>query len=304
MRRRHASGLSLAALLLLAALPACACAGAFTAVDCDVARAASPTPHVARGARGLAGDWGHALEVVEWLRYRTPPRHVVYVLGGSASRESVTSEPEWSLDLSRRLGGRPAAGYVMSSSCQTFIEDARIVKALPKGRGTALIMVGLTRFYTVHVNATVSETTVRKVPPRPWYQHHYDTRDPLPLDEKRRLVENWRPRHLTGFGDYYPGTLEDLGAVIDACRERGIRPVLVEMPANMAAIRHDFDDVRAIYQGGCRTLAEERGVAYLDPNVSLALRARDFYDLWHLLPAGRASWQARLSRELVAGGLL
>jgi hypothetical protein len=291
-----------AALLLLAVLPALAWASGV--VFCDDARAAYPSPPEARGARGLAGDWDHACEVIEWLRYRTPPRHVAYVLGGSASRESVTSEPEWSHDLSRRLGGKPAAGYVMSSSCQTFIEDARVISALPKGRGTALIMIGLTRFYTVHVNATVSPTAIRKAPPRPWYQHHYDSRDPLPLEEKRQLVQNWRPRHLTGFGDYYAGTLNDLDAAVDACKERGIRPVLVEMPANLVAIGHEFDDVRAIYQEGCRALAEERGIAYLDFNGVLRLRARDFYDLWHLLPDGRARWQARLSRELVAKGLL
>jgi hypothetical protein len=270
--RRHVRGLFLAVPLLLATLPACAWAS--SAILCDVARAASPAPLAARGARGLASDWGHACEVTEWLRYRTPPRHVAYVLGGSASRESVTTEPDWSGDLSRRLGGRPAAGYVMSSSCQTFVEDARIIGALPRDRGTALIMVGLTRFYTVHVNETVPATGIRKTPPRPWYQHHYDTRAPLPLAEKRRLVENWRPRHLTGFGDYYPSTLEDLGAAVDACKERGIRPVLVEMPANMAAIGHAFDDVRAVYQDGCRALAAERGIAYLDVNASLGLRAR------------------------------
>ena len=76
------------------------------------------------------------------------------------------------------------------------------------------------------------------------------------------------------------------------------------MPANLAAIQSDFDDVRAIYQEGCRTLAEEHDVAYLDFNASLKLRARDFYDLWHLLPAGRALWQDKLSRQLVSRGLL
>jgi hypothetical protein len=266
--------------------------------------AAAAGPDAARGARGLASDWIHACQVADWLRYRTPPRRVVYVLGGSASRESITTESAWSRELRRRLGGKPAAGYVASSSCQTFIEDARIIRALPRDRGLAVIMIGLPRFYTVHINETVSTTAVRKTPPGAWYQHHYDSRAPLPLAEKRALVANWRTRHFAGFNSYYPQTLKDLGAVVDACEARGIRAVFVEMPANLAAIQHDFDDVRAIYQDGCRALAEEHDVAYLDFNASLGLRARDFFDLWHLLPDGRAKWQYKLSRQLVSKGLL
>ncbi len=299
-----AGPLLLAAVCILSALaPAASAAAADAAAPTAEPPASLSAPSVARGARGLAGDWGHVCQVAGWLRYRKPPRRVVYVLGGSSSRECVTAESTWSRDLRRRLGGKPAAGYVMSSSCQTFIEDARIIKALPRGRGVAVIMVGLTRFYTVHVNATIS-TAVRTSPPKPWYQHHYDTRSPLPLRDKRTLVANWRPRHLDGFTHYYPQTLQDLDAVVQACIDKGIRPVLVEMPANLAAIRKDFDDVRAIYQDGCRTLAKEHGIAYLDFNDSLGLRARDFFDLWHLLPAGRAMWQNRLSRQLVNKHLL
>jgi hypothetical protein len=299
-----AASLALAAVGVFCAPAAAASRPGSATPHASVARAFLPAPGAFRAARGLSSDWDHACQVAGWLRYSRPPRRVVYVLGGSASREAVTSEAEWSRDLSRRLDGKPVAAYVTSSSCQTFIEDASIIRALPKGRGVAVIMVGLTRFYTVHVSATVSTSAVRTTPPRPWYQHHYDTRDPLPLSEKRALVANWRARHLIGFQTYYTRILGDLDGVIAVCLERGIRPVLVEMPANLAAIRHDFDDVRAVYQDGCRALAAQHHIAYLDFNDSLGLHAGDFYDLWHLLPEGRAKWQDELSRELIGKSLL
>ena len=244
------------------------------------------------------GDWDHVRQVVNWLRYRTPPRRVVYLLGGSASRESVGSEAGWSRGLSNRLGRR-AAGYVVSSSCQTFVEDARVVRALPRDRGVALITVGMTRFNMEHVPASVPRSAVRTTPPGAWWQHHYDARGPRSLAEKRQLVQKWRADHLEGFTERYPGRLAELETLVQACIDRGIRPVLVEMPLNAVAVADDMDDVLGTYRQGCTDLAAEYDIPYLDFVDELGLPSGDFYDLWHLLPDGRARWQDRLTRELV-----
>jgi hypothetical protein len=256
-----------------------------------------------RGFRGLVGDWDHVRQVVNWLRYRRPPRHVVYLLGGSASRESIRGEAGWSKGLSNRLGSR-AAGWVVSSSCQTFVEDARVVAALPKGRGVALITVGMSRFNQEHPPATVSTTAVRTTPPGVWWQHHYDARSPLSLAVKRQLVQKWRTDHLTTFNRRYPERLAQLETLIQTCLDRDIRPVLLEMPLNVAAVGNDLDDVLSTYRQGCTDLAAKYDIAYLDLLSALRLPSNDFYDLWHLLPEGRARWQDRLSRELVYKRLL
>ena len=256
-----------------------------------------------RGARGLVSDWGHIRQVAAWLRYRTPPRRVVYLLGGSGSRESVTDEAGWSRQLRRKTGRRVAA-YVLSSNCQTFVEDARIIKALPKGRGIALINVGLSRFIMYHVPDTISSRAERKTPPSPWWQHHYDGKLPHSLSWKREYVRYWHTNRLGVFTARYDGRLEELTALVDLCLRRGVRPVLLEMPLCTAAARHDLDDPLARYRRDCKALAADRGIRYLSFLSTIRLRSSDFYDLWHLLRTGRAKWQDRLSRELVAKHIL
>ena len=311
------------------ALLAAACTSALTVavaavlgVGVGTAGASAPTPFAApaagltaeapsldsvlagrHGFRGRVGDWDHVCQVVNWLRYRTPPRHVVYLLGGSTSRESVTDESGWSRGLSTRLGRRVAA-WVVSSSCQTFVEDARVVNSLPKDRGVALITVGLSRFNMEHVPATVPRTAVRTTPPGPWWQHHYDARRPLSLSVKQQLVQKWRDDHLEGFTERYPDRLAELETLIQACLDRDIRPVLLEMPLNVVAVRDDLDDVLTTYRQGCTDLATRYDIPYLDFLGALGLPSADFYDLWHLLPHGRARWQNRLSRELTRRSLL
>ncbi len=247
-------------------------------------------------------DWDHVRQVVGWLRYRKPPRRVVYLLGGSAPRESVVSENRWSAQLSHK-SGRSVAAYVLSSSCQTFVEDKLIIDALPKGRGVALISLGVTRFNMVHEPATLPRYSIRRNLPGPWYQHHYDSRTSLPTAQKRRIVHDWVD-HYDALLARYPARLAELDAVIHACEARGIRPVLLEMPLNLAVVGHDFDEATARYQEGCLALAEEHEVTYLRFVSRIGLSETEFYDLWHLLPTGRGKWQARLSNELVRNKVL
>ena len=278
-------------------------AAAIAAATVTDAPAASPSLDLVlasrRGFRGRAGDWDHVRQVINWLRYRRPPSHVVYLLGGSASRESVRDEAGWSKSLSTRLGERTAA-YVVSSSRQTFVEDALVVAALPKGRGVALISVGMSRFNMEHAPSSVSMTAVRTTPPGAWWQHHYDERRPLSLATKQQMVQQWRTDHLESFTERYPGRLAELETLIQVCIDRGIRPVLLEMPLNMDAVGSDLDDVLSTYRQGCTDLAGKYDIPYLDFLSALGLPSDDFYDLWHLLPDGRARWQNRLSRELVS----
>ena len=253
-----------------------------------------PTPY----GRGQISDWGHVEQVAGWLRYSPPRRGVVYLIGGSATRESVTSETNWEAQLGR-LTGRPATTFVCATSCQTFVEDALIVKDLPRDRGTVLLSVGTSRFIMLHKPASLPQHSVRRTPPPPWYQHHYDTRTSLPYKEKRRLVAAWVDVSYPVFLERYQDRLTELAAAINACQAQGLRVALLDMPLNLPVIRHDFDDALATYRKGCQDLADEQGIQYLDFGSSAGLTGTDFYDLQHLLPAGRAKWQRRLSLELL-----
>jgi hypothetical protein len=272
-----------------------------------VAETAAPDPSVSlapepRSAARLASDWEHVRQVVSWLRYHTPPRRVVYLLGGSGSRESVGSEDGWAAQLQALVGGR-AETYVLSSSCQTFAEDLRIVQNLPRNRGVALISLGVTRFQMVHKSAGVPREAVRREPPGRWSQHRYDWRASLSRSEKRRLVRAWLSEHYAGLVERCPGRLAELHDVVDACLDRGVRPVLLEMPLD-PVVGDDLDEATALYEEGCRALAKEHGVRYLRFASAISWRADDYYDLYHLLPAGRARWQSRLSHELAGKGIL
>jgi hypothetical protein len=291
-----------AGVLLIAApaTPASASAGASTGKP-DAAPAPIAATAVPHGRGG--SDWWHACQVVAWLRHRPPPRRVVYLFGGSAARESITTEAAWSRDLRRSIAGKAVAAYVLASKCQTFVEDTHIVKALPGGRGLALITVGLTRF-NKYSSPKRLPTGVRTVPPDPWYAHHYDDRPPLSLSQKRAIVHTWVAEHYPLFAHRYPRRLRELDALVDACLAKGIRPVLVESPMNRVAVRHDFSAPRKTCQKACRDLAAEHGIVYLDLTDTFWLPSRDFYDLWHLVPPGRAIWQRKLTTALVAGHLL
>ena len=303
-----AAVLLVAVLLAVVGLPASAAraadAEAYPAEALGSLPAVDPTsaPPQLLGA-GAVGDWGHVLQVVAWLRYRTPQRRVVYLFGGSAARESVVSESSWAAQV-RAVSGRSAVTYVVSKRCQTYVEDTLIVNQLPEGRGVALISVGATRFTMKHEPASVPRSSTRSWPPGPWFQHHYDWRLMLSAAEKRRLVRVWVRDRYGVFLSRYPDRLVELDTLIQACLARGLRPVLLEMPLNLPVIGHAFDEARATYRSGCLGLAAKYDIDYIRFVSRIGLRGTDFYDLHHLLRSGRSKWQARLARELVWRKLL
>jgi hypothetical protein len=287
--------------VLLVPVPAARASGGSLGSDPLVERDGILPPAL-RG-RGMAGDWDHVVQVVSWLRYRPPRRRVVYLLGGSATRESVASESAWAAQLTR-MTGRPATTFVCASSCQTFEEDARIVKALPRYRGAVLISVGLSRFNMLHPPALLPSHSIRRTPPVPWYQHHYDLKPSFSAAQKRRAVREWMEDRYSVFLARYEARLADLERVIVACEARGLRVALLEMPLNLPAVGDDFDEPLATYRGACQELADKHGIKYISFVSTLGLRNSDFHDLQHLLPSGRSRWQARLSREILRKDLI
>jgi hypothetical protein len=64
--------------------------------------------------------------------------------------------------------------------------------------------------------------------------------------------------------------------------------------------RHSGEGARARQTGGARAAAKAAGIPYADFVARIGLSSGDFVDLSHLVPSGRAKYQRRLSRLVVA----
>jgi hypothetical protein len=261
-------------------------------------------------------DWQHTWEVVQFataLQDQAVPPHgaMVYYLGDSIARESTVSDAKWTDMLgakAKRAGKVPAFGYTVAGHNQTFGMDETIVEGLPPTQagqpaGILLIGVGISRFIgpPTPLQPFPLDPTPSGQLPRlsPWNQHHYDGRAPLPTARKRELVQRWMDRRWAGFKRNKAANFAALRRIIIAAQAKGLRPVLLDLPLNVAVVGHGLDKPRAAIRAGCTELAKMPRVRYVRFNDSIGLPSADFWDLHHLLEPGYKLWQARLSGELV-----
>ena len=227
---------------------------------------------------------------------------MVYYLGDSTARESLVSEASWTRQL-RRLGAHSVRAYILAGHGQTFAMDARLMRALPQSRGLAMIGVSLSRFIGPPVRGSAAHPA--EFPPgkaprlSPWRQHLYDRRSIMTPAEKLGRVEHWGRSRTPAFHRYRAANLRALGELIAVCKARGLRPVLVELPLDVAAVGHRLDRQRASLSKGCRAVAARHGVVFLSFKVAPHVPSRAFYDISHMVRAGSAMWQAGLSRWVI-----
>ena len=265
-------------------------------------------------APAVVGDWKHAWQVVQLVNLQRPAGPVIYYLGDSTARESTADDAGWTAQLRRRAanaGKMPhAAVYTLAAHGQTFGMDAELVRALPPvraggPRGIVVIGVGLSRFIGPPAGvrrAAVAPPPAGKAPELDsWYRHLYTTRWPLPLTRKEELVPRWMDRRWAGFRQNRRANLHAIARVVSACRAKGLRPVLLDLPLDLRVVGHGLDRARRSYRSGCRRLARRHDVTYLSLSGP-PLPSSDYWDLMHLLPPGSATWQSRVTRALV--GLL
>jgi hypothetical protein len=262
-----------------------------------VARAAGVVPDDA----GTVGDWKHAWQVVGLLQARPPRGRMVYYLGDSTARESIVSEASWTAQL-KRLGAHGVRAYTLAGHGETFAMDARLVRALPRSRGLALIGVSLSRFIGPPVRGSAAHPA--RFPPgtaprlSPWRQHVNDALPAMTQAEKRERVAHWRRTRTPAFFRYRAANLAVLGKLVQACRGRGLTPVLIDLPLNEAVVRHGLDAPRSSYRSGCRALTSRLGIRYVSFLHALGLPSSDFFDICHLVRSGYTKWQLRLSRAV------
>jgi hypothetical protein len=258
------------------------------------------------------GEWRHGWEVVQLVQLAQPEGTPIFYLGDSTARESTVRDAVWTLQL-RRLAaaaGRTTATrvFTLASHGQTFGMDGQFIAAMPpRGahtpRGIALIGVGLSRF----IGPPIDRRPAKVRPPSPgeppvlhrWTQHLYTDRAPLSLARKQELVPRWMRRRWAGFHRNLGANFVALDRLLALCRDRGLRPVLVDLPLDVRVVGHGLDKARAAYQAGCRRLARRYHAPYLSLQAPAPLPTTDYWDLMHLLPQGSRVWQSRFSRRLV-----
>ena len=261
-------------------------------------------------------DWVHTWEVVRLVDYRQsqpwPPDGImVYYLGDSIARESTVSDASWSGQLERRAGSAGKAnafGFTVAGHNQTFGMDERIVAGLPvtpdrQPRGIVLIGVGISRFIGPPTPWTApASTRSRRTSSRRSARGSstvYDGRAPLSPARKRELVARWMERRWDGFQANRGDNFAAISRLIAACKAKRLRPILFDLPLNLAVVGHGLDKPLSVIHGRCADIARRNGIKYLHFNRSLGLRSAAFWDLHHLLSPGYARWQSRLSDEVV-----
>jgi|GEM_PF-1149562 len=245
-------------------------------------------------AQALEGsDWQHALRVVRDLRASPPDPPVVLLLGGSCARETTVSNKDWAADVQRRSGS-PVVTFNLGSRNQTFEQDVALVKALPKI--PMLIVIGVNRGrFTSPPKTTTSTTPVTAK--GDYSQHHYSSARIQTLERKQKLVLYWMRQRYPVFTERYAANLAQLDKLIALCKQRGYHPVVLDLPRNMEVIGDAFDAPIRQYQDGCRDLAAQHAVPFIDFVDDAQFANDDFFDLDHLVDPGRPKFQGQLADE-------
>ena len=287
-----------ACLLVVAALlGACSAQATTGGVPPTSVAAVSASTSATSGEAGGGNDWAHVLQVVANLKAQPPAEAIVCLLGGSAARESTIDDVSWAAQV-KTLGGPSVAAYNLGSRNRTLEQDVKLVQALPQTPGIVYIGINVGRFTAPPSHPTLDLPDPTQALP-PYHQHQYSQSKILSIAKKQALLDEWLAKRYPAFKKNYASNLETLEQLIVACKDRGLRPVLLELPRDTALVGHALDAPVARYTSGCRALAKKHDVPWVSVVNAARLPSTDFYDLWHLVEPGRTVWQRLLSAKTV-----
>ena len=161
------------------------------------------------------------------------------------------------------------------------------------------ILPGIFSFLVSWATEHRAELSRGSVPMREYGQHRYNLKHIHTAAQKEEMVRLWNKRRFRVFEHNLGFNLAMLEQLLVRCRERGLHPVLVELPNNRDLVGPRFDYATVQYQKPARAMAAEYDVPYVDFNQELQLKNAYFHDLSHLVEPGRVIWQHRLAQELV-----
>ena len=294
-RRRRVAALVAVALLMVASLV-------------GLQRATIAKAGAAERRPSYSADWLHILKVLADLEASPPKVPVVYLLGGSAARESTISDTSWTAEV-RRLGGPRVHAYTLGSNGQTFADDIGFVNRMPTVRSIVLIGIGLGRFVPQPVKGAAqgAEQPAAALGARQdarsagsYNRHHYSVTHILTNAQKRQYVHWWLANIYPTFKRDFAGNVAELEQLITTCQARHLHPVLLEEPINLQIIGHLLDKPRHRYRDACRALAKKYGIPKINFLRKVGLVSGDFFDMSHLVQPGRVKWQPRLSKTVIS----
>jgi len=230
----------------------------------------------------------------------SPPLPAVYLLGGSSARECVVSNAGWAAAI-RAAGGPEVLSVNLGASNQSYTADRRLVRGMPEG-ALVLIGVSLGRYTSPPPKAAAAkpldDEARAALAGEVEVQHRY-TEKRIKTDERKgQMLDLWLAERYELYRRNYDANHEELARLLRACRERGLRAALLELPLNLEFIGDRLDAPREAYRRDCRRLAATSGVPFLSFVEEVGLVNAEFYDLAHLVEPGREKWQARLAREV------
>ena len=308
-RRRTRVPLALLAVLVLAALLVAACsaqasggspgspAGSGDGSSASASAAGgdgSAATDGAGGAKAADSDWGRVLAALAYMRAQAPTKPVVVLLGGSAARESTISDASWRSQIVAE-GGPETLAWNMGSRNRTLAQNVAIVKDLPQGaQALVLIGVNLGAFTSAQKTATIKLPSPAPASVSLQQPHQYSTKTGiLSTAKKKTLVRQWLADRYPVYKRNFATSAGVLEALIKVCKNRGYKPVLLELPRNSAVIGSYLNAPTTKYRDKCRQLAAKHKIKWVPQLASLPNFS--YYDLWHLVEPGRKVWQGKLS---------
>jgi hypothetical protein len=225
------------------------------------------------------------------------PAVTVYLLDGSGARECITTNAEWGTQI-KKASGVAVRARDLGNTNQTFLQDAMLVDAMPKGKAIALIGLSVGRYTGEATEGADSYDPGAVLASNAEINHHYSEAKILSESRKQTMVDDWLAERYPVFQQTYAANQAELEKLVVACRARKVRPVLLELPINLDIVGDRYDAPRTQYAIGARALAKKYKIPYIDFVDDVGLVNTDFYDLMHLVEPGRAKWQKRLTEEV------
>ena len=181
----------------------------------------------------------------------------------------VMSSPALRDVVAERFGGKPSTN--MLPGLQRFLDWYQSKRGVPAFQG--------------------AEQTYKR--------HRYDERGALATSTKQALV----PRFTQTLGaspngaffTYFDFNVALLERCVSEAREKGYRVLLMQDPIDGVVVGTSYDAYEKEYRPVVQRIVRQQDARYVDLNPRAALADADFYDLFHLLPSGRAKWTPMLA---------
>ena len=134
---------------------------------------------------------------------------------------------------------------------------------------------------------------------KPYAQHRFVYNHIAADSKKRDMADQWLDERGPEFNAYFRYNAGRLAALVSLCKQRGFRPVILNMPWNMATVGHLHDAYRNRMAGNAENVAARYRIPYVDWIPRMDFVSRDFMDNAHLVEPGRVKYQRRLSLLVV-----